>query len=238
MVKILKRVFLICGLSLFILFLVVDLAGPYAKVQAQQVKQVGGPLTNSTVLVEAFVVDVDLSALYAMDVSPISEGPNSVTVEKILEYMHNRDKASVIAGAKVAVQNEFHSSTEDSQIIYLESALAGDLSDSEQTSASSSCGPRESSVEPKSESFAKYKIGKKFEAWAGVISDDQVSVKYNYEQTLIKPGMSKKDMPTDTIHWSWSGVVCLKAGRPSIVGAVQNEKRAAFLIIVADIRDS
>ncbi len=230
MVKILKRVSLICGLFLFILFLVVDLAGPCAKVQAQQVKQVGGPLTNSTVLVEAFVVDVDLSMLYAMDVSPISEGPNSVTVEKILEYMHNRDKASVIAGAKVAVQNEFHSSTEDSQIIYLEAPLAGDLTDSEQTSASS--------VEQKSESFAKYKIGKKFEAWAGVVSDDQVSVKYNYEQTLIKPGMSKKDMPTDTIHWSWSGVVCLKTKRPSIVGAVQNEKKAAFLIIVADIRDS
>lgn len=103
------------------------IVGPTAEAQPRRTvpkktELIDDPYKDSTILVEAFVVEVRLSALYDLGVSPIGEKPNSVSIENIMRCLQD-DDARIISGAKVAVKQREQGTTESEQRIYLEQNL-------------------------------------------------------------------------------------------------------------------
>ena len=205
------------------------IVGPTAEAQPRRteprkVEVIDDPYKDSTILVEAFVVEVRLSALYDLGVSPIGEKPNSVSIGNILKCLQNKDHARIRSGAKVAVKQREHGITESEQMIYLEQQKP-------KTSDASKKPPVQRSPRP-------YKFSKAFQASANIIAHNRISISFGYDENSMDKASAKDGMPPNTVNWQWTGNICLERGKASIVGATQDEKEAVFLILCADIRDS
>ena len=99
MAKISKSILVLVVVTLCIMLLAGRSIGPTAEAQAK----IEDPYKDVCVLVEAFVVEVDLSSLYRQGVSPIGQKPDSVSVENILKCLDAKDIAQVTTGIKVAI---------------------------------------------------------------------------------------------------------------------------------------
>jgi hypothetical protein len=178
------------------------------------------PYENRTVLVEAFVVQVDLSVLYGMDVNPLGQAPHSVSVANLLEYLQAGDKASVLVGAKAA-------------------ALHG--------SGRNSAKRRETSYYPKTRfiitpdgkketiDYTPYEDGETLSITPAVISERVVQVSYDFSYSGPREATQHSDAPNDSVSWEWEGTASLNVGRPRIVGATQDAKAAIFFVLTAHI---
>jgi hypothetical protein len=190
--------------------------------QSAQPQEAQGPYANSRVLVEAFVVKVDLPALYEMGVSPLGERPQSVTVQHILKYLKARNNAGILAGAKVAVRNGEKSETAGQQTAYHETRHT------DKGGASA-------------RSFTPYDSGETFTANARVVSEGVIAVGYSFNLStfFIERGAQTESqddqVPPRKAHWSWSGDATLEAGRPIIAGSTQEDDSVIFLILVAHL---
>ena len=120
MAKISKSILVLIAATLLIVLLVSHSAGPTVMAQPQQAPKAEEPHQNTCVLVEAFVVEVDLSELYQQGVSPIGKKPNSVTVENILKCLDVSDVAQVTTGVKVAVPSGHHGEAKIRETIRIE----------------------------------------------------------------------------------------------------------------------
>jgi len=212
-------VILICVMSC-VLFLAGHLVGPTAEAQAKKAEQVEDPYKNSTVLVEAFVVEVKLSALYDLGVSPIGQKPNSVSIENILKCLQDEDSAGVSTGAKVVLQQKQSASAESKETIYRERQAPIKVGSNRVVSRS----------------YQSYNISSSFSASVNILPDSRIFVSFDFNQFGVEKVASMNDMPPTTITREWSGTVCLEAGKPSIAGATQGEQKAVFLILCADIK--
>ena len=205
------------------------IVGPTAEAQPRRTEPkkaelIEDPYQDSTILVEAFVVEVRLSALYDLGVSPIGEKPNSVSIGNILKCLQNKDNARIRSGAKVAVKQREPGTTESEQMIYLEQQKP-------KTSEAGKKPPVVSSPRP-------YKFSKTFHASANIIASNRISISFSYDEISMDKVPAKDGMPLNSVNWQWTGNICLERGKASIVGATQDEKEAVFLILCADIRDS
>lgn len=212
-------VILICVMSC-VLFLAGHLVGPTAEAQAKKAEQVEDPYKNSTVLVEAFVVEVKLSALYDLGVSPIGQKPNSVSIENILKCLQDEDSAGVSTGAKVVLQQKQSASAESKETIYRERQAPIKVGSNRVVSRS----------------YHSYNISSSFRASVNILPDSRIFVSFDFNQFGVEKVASMNDVPPTTITRDWSGTVCLEAGKPSIAGATQGEQKAVFLILCADIK--
>ncbi len=212
-------VILICVMSC-VLFLAGHLVGPTAEAQAKKAEQIEDPYKNSTVLVEAFVVDVKLSALYDLGVSPIGQKPNSVSIENILKCLQDEDSAGISTGAKVVLQQKQSASAESKETIYRERQAPIKVGSNRVVSRS----------------YHSYNISSSFRASVNILPDSRIFVSFDFNQFSVEKVASMNDMPPTIITREWSGTVCLEAGKPSIAGATQGEQKAVFLILCADIK--
>lgn len=212
-------VILICVMSC-VLYLAGHLVGPTAEAQAKKAEQVEDPYKNSTVLVEAFVVEVKLSALYDLGVSPIGQKPNSVSIENILKCLQDEDSAGVSTGAKVVLQQKQSASTESKETIYRGRQAPIKVGNNRVVSRS----------------YQSYNISSSFRASVNILPDSRIFVSFDFNQFGVEKVASMNDVPPTTITREWSGTVCLEAGKPSIAGATQGEQKAVFLILCADIK--
>ncbi|MBW7990291.1 MAG: hypothetical protein FVQ84_09790 [Planctomycetes bacterium] len=206
------------------------LVGPTAEAQPKRIQQkktelIEDSYKDSTILVEAFVVEVRLSALYDLGVSPIGEKPNSVSIDNILRCLQDEDKARIISGAKVAVKHREQGTTESEQMIYLEQQKPAKTSEASKKPAASR-PPR------------PYKFSKSFRASANILAHNRIYVSFSFTGNSMDKVLTKDVTPPNTVNWQWSGTVCLEMGKASIVGATQDEEKAVFLILCADIRSS
>ncbi len=201
------------------------LVGPTAEAQAKKTELIEDPYKDSTILVEAFVVEVRLSALYDLGVSPIGEKPNSVSIDNILKCLQNEDNAKISSGAKVATRQRERGTTESEQRIYLGQPMPTKTSEG---------GKKPTVVRPP----RPYQFSKTFQASANIIAPNRIFVSFGYDENAMDKVPAKDGTPPNTVNWQWSGTVCLERGKASIVGATQDEEKAVFLILCADIRDS
>lgn len=182
--------------------------------QTPEVQEIKDPYLHSRVLVEAFVVDVNLPALYEKGVSPLGERPHSVTVQDILQYLRATNNAGILAGAKLAVRHQEKAESKGTRTVYLE----------------------RTTKDPGTKSFQPYDSGRDFTVHVSVVSEGAISVFYafqvsNFAQTLMEQGQT----PPSKAFWSWSGEVTVEPGKPIIAGAVQENDSAVFLILVAHL---
>lgn len=194
---------------------------PTAEAQAKQAVKTENPHQDTCVLVEAFVVEVDLSSLYKQGVSPIGQKPDSVSVDNILKCLDAKDIAQVTTGVKVVILSGQHGEAKIKETIYVE----------RQTAVPS--GRRA----PVNVRYANYDIGKTFGVMASVRPGGEILVSFDFIESTYRNVTSTDETPPNTMSREWSGAVNLHAGRPAIAGATQNEETAVFLVLCADIKD-
>jgi hypothetical protein len=222
MVKISRNIIILVCVISCVSIAASPLVKPTAEAKAKRTKIINDPY--ATILVEAFVVEVRLSALYDSGVSPIGEKSNSVSIENILNCLQDEHIARISSGAKVAIQKKETGSIELEETIYLEK---------EEPIKSN-----EKSWPAVSKSYRPYKISKALEVSANYIEYNRISISYAFRQEEVNKVSSKNQAPPTIAQRLWVGKVCLEMGRANIVGATQDEKKAVFLILCADLRDS
>ena len=214
-------VILVCVISCA-LFAAGPLVGPATEAQAKKAELIKDPY--ATILVEAFVVEVRLSALDDLGVSPIGENSNSVSIDNILRCLQDEDNARISSGAKVAIRQREMGNIDLEETIYIEQER-----------------PIETNKESRpvvSKTFRPYKVGKSLEVSANVIDHNRISISYAFSQEEAEKVSSKNEAPPTIAKRLWVGKVCLEMGKASIIGATQDEEKAVFLILCADIRGS
>ena len=219
MSKISKSILVLVAATLCMVLLADRHIGPTAEAQVKQAGKIEEPDQNVCVLVEAFVVEVDLSELYKQGVSPIGQKPDSVSVENILKCLDAKDIAQVTTGVKVAVPSGHHGEAKITETIYKKQQVAVPSSRKVSTSVR----------------YTNYDIGKTFGATASVRPSGEIFISFDFSESTYRKIASTDETPPNTVSREWSGTVNLHAGRPTIAGATQNEETAVFLILCADI---
>ena len=183
--------------------------------RARQAPSSEVPADAGTVLVEAFVVEVNLPALAELGVSPIGEEPHAVSVADLLKCLDS-GRARVIAGAKAA-SRQGRTDVQARRTTYV-GRKTGNASGTE---------------------YNTYESGVTLVVSSSSISDAApaaaVSVDFAFSGSLSLQKTRDTDAPPDRATWEWSGTVALEPGRPAIVAATQSEERAVFLLLTAHI---
>jgi hypothetical protein len=221
MAKISKSILVLVAATLCMVLLAGRSIGPTTEAQAKQAEKIDEQQQDVCVLVEAFVVEVDLSSLYKQGVSPIGQKPDSVSVENILKCLDAKDIAQVTTGIKVAINSGQRGEAKITETIYVERQVA--VPNGRKVSGNLR--------------YVNYDIGKTFKATASVRPSGEILVSFDFSESTYRNITASDETPPNTVSREWSGTVNLHAGRPAIAGASQNEDTAVFLILCADIQD-
>ncbi len=181
------------------------------------------PYAGTGVLVEAFVVQVDLAALYEMGVSPLGQEPHAVSAENILACLKDPEKATVVTGAKaVGIHGSQQGKMRQSETTYRPRTKV----------VKTNQGPRDT-VE-----YRAYEHGQTFAVWPTVLSENTIVLRYEFAYSgsgARGEQQSNSEAPPDSVSWTWDGPASVNVGEPTIVGAAHDESRAIFLILTAHI---
>ncbi len=210
--------------ALCIVLLVGYATGPAAETPSRQAGKAEEASPGTCVLVEAFVVEVRLSSLYELGVSPLGKKPNSVSVDNLLNCLDGKNVGQVTSGVKVSLPSKVGGKAKITETAYIERQTlvpAGRRTDNPVVS----------------KSYQSYDIGSQFDTIASVGADGGILVDFQFSQSTCRNVPSSDEAPANTVNRQWSGTAYLKAGEPAIVGATQNEETAAFLVLCADIKD-
>lgn len=191
------------------------------RVGEQNAEPVRDKYEGSRILVEAFVVEVKLEALYASGVNPIGQEPNSVSIENIQRCLKNPDSGRVTVGAKAAARQGERASVELKETIYVEREKM--------------VGKRPGGEADVQKVFDSYEANKRFSIEVSAEADGGIRTGFAFEQRTLGKIPDDNERPPHRITRNWSGHVTLDPDKPSIVGAEQDEQKAAFLILCAHI---
>lgn len=188
--------------------------------RAEAATEAVDPYENRTVMVEAFVVQVDLAALYGMAVNPLGQAPHSVSVANLLEYLQAGDKANVLVGAKaVAMHQSGRSTSEKTETRY----------HAKKRILNTPAGKKEAV------DHVAYENGETLSVTPAILSENTIALSYSFSYSGPRGAQRQEGVPLDTVSWSWDGDVSLNVGSPRIVGATQDEKAAVFFVLTAHI---
>jgi len=162
------------------------------------------------VLIEAFVVEVNLPALATLGVSPIGAEPHGVAVADLLKCLDS-GQARVICGSKAASQSDGKTAIQARRTTYVR---------------------RETGAPPHVD-YSPYDSGTHFSVSVGAASEAAVSVGFSFTHARFTQDVQVPDVPPDTESWDWSGLVVLEPGQPQIVAATQDGETAVFLLLTA-----
>lgn len=169
------------------------------------------PVGVGAVLVEAFVVEVNLPALTRLDVSPIGAEPNAVSVADLLQCI-DTGEAQVIGGDKAVSQADAKASVRTTRTRYVRSE------------------PRAPQQAPQQ---SAYQTGETFSVDVRPVSETVVSVQFSLGYSRpVRQGQPSDALP-GTENLDWTGAALLGLGQPQIVAATQDSERAVFLLLTA-----
>ena len=164
MAKISKSILVLFVVLICIVLLAGHSTGPAVIAQPQQAPKAEEPHQNTCVLVEVFVVEVELSELYKQKISPIGQKPNSVSVKNILKCLDATDIAQVTTGVKVSVPSGHRGDVKIRETIRIERQIPV---------------PSGRKV-PGSVRYTNYEIGKTFRATASVHSSNEILISFEF----------------------------------------------------------
>lgn len=170
-----------------------------------------------SVLVEAFVVEVDLDALKEAGVSVVGQSPESLSTLKILWCLRDEEMGAVISGAKVCVKNRERGEVSNDETIYTKKERKTPDGKIRETT------------------YVPHKSGRSFSAQLYVKSDEVIMVEYNYSEIWYDDEEDKMG-PANTFKFRLSGTLTVQSGKPLVAGAVQNDDSVKFLIICATVQ--
>lgn len=184
-----------------------------ARTPSRRVRPPEDPYKDSVVMLEAIMVQARLSALYSADIPVISQCCNSVSAEQILKVLKTTENAQVTAGAKLTL-------TQDNQAKAESTARQGTY------------------ISPAGKGRIEYvEVGTSFTAVARIRSERKISVTLEFKHSSREQSDGDSDIAPPFVERSWETLVSLEPGKPTLVGATQDNKIATFLIMTASIKD-
>jgi len=190
--------------------------------RANSSEQEADPYRGRTLLVEAFVVEVQMATLYDMGVNPLGQAPHSVSVANLLECLQRPDQANILVGAKaVGLHGVGNNAVKRSETSYY---------------------PRRKLVNtpegrPQAIDYTAYEDGETLSIIPGIISEQVIQVSYSFNYSGPRQARQHEDAPPDTVAWEWEGTASLNVGQPRIVGATQSGADAIFFVLTAHLLD-
>lgn len=169
------------------------------------------PYTNSSVLVEAFVVRVSTEELAEMGVSPIGQAPDGVT--KIIEALAEPDGAEMVAAAKVLVGQDGESSVRSHSTVYATRKQGNTVS------------------------YDPYENRVYFKAHADILAEKIVRLGYSFSASLFEENEGEAGFPI-TYEYDWNSIFTVQSGKPIVAGAAPSEGSVTFLILCVTIQDA
>lgn len=177
------------------------------------------PYANVGILVEAFVVEVDLTTLYEMGVSPLGQEPHAVSVDNILACLKHPDQATVLTGTKA---------------MGVHRSMRGQLRQKGTTYRPHTRMTRTDQGPVQSVDYRPYETGQTFEVQPALVSEHAATIAYEFGYSAVR-GEGNDEAPPDAVSWSWNGTASVTLGTPAVVGATQDEDGVVFLILTAHI---
>jgi hypothetical protein len=177
----------------------------------QKIKPPTDTYKDSVILLEAFMVECRLDTLYSLDVPQISQGTDPISAEHILKCLKSTDAAAVKAGAKLALAHENRAGTESTTRKALH-------------------------IDPTNHQKTEYiDVGTSFTAIAE-IRKDKVFAELELQYSDAVKADPKADAIPEIVERNWNSSICLNIGKPTLVGAIQDEDTGWFLIVTANIK--
>ncbi len=207
-----KHIAILAGV-VFLAFCLAELsAGRAAPALGKGVEKVEDPHKDLMIVVEAFMVEVPLCELYELGVPAISEGSKSVSAEQILGCLKKPKTGAVTGGAKVAVGQGAKGRTETrtTQGYYVGS--------------------------PKEQDLQFEDFGVSLAAQAAVVPSGRISVELEFKHRGLDEGEAKGEVWPIVTERNLSCMVSLEPGKPTLVGATQDEETAVFLLVTANMQ--
>jgi hypothetical protein len=194
-----------------------SLVGGSSNVPAPPNPNAGGnapvSLENATVLIELFVVEVDLPALAELGVSPIGQEPHAVSVAAILKCL-DAGRARVVAGAKASSQGEKSTSVQTKKTVRV---------------------TREASSTDRVPRSDSYQASEQLSIMTSVYSAATVRVDFHFSCNAPTGNPATADALPNLVNWEWSGGIILEMGQAEIAAATQDGDEAVFLLVTAHI---
>lgn len=186
-------------------------AGRLRPVPEMRVQRAEDAEANSMILVEAFMVEVPLSELYNAGVPTVSEGAKSVSAEQVLACLRKPRTGAVTAGAKLAVHKGIKARTETNTVQGVWS------------------GP------PEERRLEFQDFGVSLTAQGGVIAGGQIGLNLEFKHKGLDEGEGGNGAQPIITDRNWECGMTLEPGKPTLVGATQDEDTAVFLIVTANL---
>ena len=227
----------------------------------RQIAKPEDPYKNARILLEAFVVQADMSRLYEMGVCPLSSESKGISIEHIATCL-KEGGAEIIAGAKLTLgQNEEGSAAQQAKETVQKNAPTRPTTASrrpvEEGNRRSSDEPESTSPRRRSTAAAPAPIPttprrpagrtgpfesrfasttRRFSAEAAV-KMHKIRAGWSFEMTNLEEPKSQQESMSNEIERNWSGTTTLDPGKPQIVAAVQDGGRTTFLILTGNIEE-
>ena len=181
-------------------------AGPDASAPSiSEEKAAAVTFAHRSLLVEAFVIEVNLPALAQQGVSLIGRQPHAVTVADIARCLES-GQARVIDGAKIATRDGMNADINAKRTIYVR----------------------------RGNNLSPYDSGAALRVDIVPATEATVSARFSFTSARFAEKPTDSDTPPTRENWEWSGMIALRPGEPQIAGAAQNNETAVFLLLVAN----
>jgi len=170
------------------------------------------PYKETVIMLEAFMVEVKISALHSQGLPAISKGDDHVTADHIIKLMKTTDAAVLTASAKLALTHENKAKTNSRT---RQSILSG---------------------EQEKQQRVYVEVGTTFTAFATIRAGQKIYLDTEFEHSSIEKGDGKTDTEV-FVEREWTSSVTLQEGKPALIGAIADKETGTFLIVTAHIKD-
>ena len=212
-----KKLFLLC--TVLILIYIPNTA-PAALANEVASKSLGKNSKDQTVIVEAILVEAELSALYESTDEPVTESPNSVTLPKLLWCLRNENNGKILANTKLTIEQNKEAQVGFTRRQYapIKKQVTGDGKEYYLTE------------------YLWLEENVEFAATASVQTDEKITLKFLFKYTTPEtPGNQNSDNNFESSYVSQSSITLSKK-QPEIVSMARCSGTAVFLVLCADVQ--
>ena len=212
-----KKLFLLC--TALILIYIPNTA-PAALANEVASKSLGKNSKGQTIIVEAILVEAELSALYESTDEPVTESPNSVTLPKLLWCLRNENNGKVLANTKLTIQQEKEARVGFNQRQY--APIKKQVTGKDQEYYMTEYQWLEENVE--------------FAATASVQTDEKITLNFLFKYATPEQPRNTNSEDTFESHYTSKSSITLSKKQPEIISMARLSRTAVFLVLCADVQ--
>ena len=175
---------------------------------------------DQIIVVNAVLVEAELSAIYEAADEPVTESPDSVTLPKLLWCLKDKSKGRILADTKLTIENGREAQTSFTQRQY---------------------APTREQVTGKDQEYhlPKYRWleeNVEFTATALVQTDEKITLNFMFKYATPEQPRNTNSEDTFESHYTSQSSVTLSKKQPQIISTASLSRTAVFLILCADIQ--